>query len=173
MMIVTSSVCFIDKTVLRDNPKLYAFIIHLIISTIVTISYLFLYNKIFLFTERLKNKDENESRLLEAIRNSEERYRAIFDFSTDALVLIDKKNGKIIDFNQSLLKLTGFDENELLKLSVEELEDTPNNNIKILIDKKEKKSIHYKKINKLYNLSKKEKFHPYKSFHHIKPGKYR
>ncbi|HOK04355.1 MAG TPA: PAS domain S-box protein [Victivallales bacterium] len=138
MMIITSSVCFIDKTILKDNPKLYAFIIHLVISIVVTISYLFLHKKLSLFAEILKSKNENESRLLDAIRKSEERYRAIFDSATDALILIDKENGKITEFNHSLLKLTGFEENEILKLSAEEIEDTPNNNIKVLLDKKEK-----------------------------------
>ncbi|NQU98616.1 PAS domain S-box protein [Candidatus Woesearchaeota archaeon] len=51
---------------------------------------------------------------------SEEKYRDLFESSTDALY-ISSREGKIIDFNQAALDLFGYEREDLLKTSVSEL----------------------------------------------------
>jgi PAS domain S-box-containing protein len=57
---------------------------------------------------------ENEHRLAEeALRKSEERYRALFEQSRDA-IYITTQEGEIIDANQSMLDLFGFSKDEMI-----------------------------------------------------------
>jgi len=49
----------------------------------------------------------------EKIRESEEKYHMIFESGNDIIILLDKK-GKIIDINQQITTIGGYDRNELL-----------------------------------------------------------
>ena len=53
----------------------------------------------------------------EALRNSEEKYRILFEDARDA-VFISSKEGKFIDINQSAIDLFGYSKNELLGLEI-------------------------------------------------------
>ncbi len=58
----------------------------------------------------------------EALRESEERYREIFDSSDDALVIQDIATGSILDANKTMLKIYGYaDKQEALKCTIEDL----------------------------------------------------
>ena len=56
----------------------------------------------------------------ERLRESEEKYRSIFESANDIIVIIDKK-GKIIDVNDKLLELGGYKREEIVDKSVKAL----------------------------------------------------
>ena len=60
----------------------------------------------------------------EALQQSEERYRTLFEDSIDAVV-ISTVEGKILDFNDSLMALTGYERDELLGLNAVKLYANP------------------------------------------------
>ncbi len=55
-----------------------------------------------------------------ALRESEEKYRAMMDYSSDAIFLADL-DGKIIECNQKAEKLLGYSQDEILKLKFTDL----------------------------------------------------
>lgn len=58
--------------------------------------------------------------VLKALRQSERRYRRVFEESKDMLFISDLK-GRILDFNQAAVQLTGFETPELLNNSLLEM----------------------------------------------------
>lgn len=67
-------------------------------------------------------RDITERKLAEAaLRESEERFRAVMEQAADAFILHDM-NGKIIDVNQSTCQSLGYKREELLGLFVEDIE---------------------------------------------------
>ncbi len=57
--------------------------------------------------------------------DSEERYRRLFEVETDAIVLIDRESGQILDVNQAALRLYGYTRKEFLLLKDYELSEEP------------------------------------------------
>lgn len=56
-------------------------------------------------TENIRNND--------LLKESEERYRSIFESANDIIFVIDKK-GKILDVNQKIKEIAGYDKSELI-----------------------------------------------------------
>jgi two-component system cell cycle sensor histidine kinase/response regulator CckA len=56
----------------------------------------------------------------EALRQSEEKYRNLFDYSNDGIIIHDLE-GKIIDVNQRALHQFGYSKPEFLSLSIQDL----------------------------------------------------
>ena len=52
----------------------------------------------------------------QAMKESEERYRSLFDDSRDA-IYITRKDGTFVDMNESFVNLFGFTRQEVLKLN--------------------------------------------------------
>ncbi|NET43534.1 ammonium transporter [Okeania sp. SIO2B3] len=68
-------------------------------------------------------RDITERKLAEAaLRESEERFRAVMEQAADAFIIHDLE-GKIIDVNQSTCKSLGYSRQELLNLYVEDIEE--------------------------------------------------
>lgn len=156
IFLVTSSTCFIDKTLLKEYNKIFILSIHLLISLLVSIAFVLLQRKLIFFSDRLKKKIKDETRLLDALQKSEERYRAIFDSSSNALILIDAENVKIVEYNEAFLQLTGLNADEIATLSPSDLEEENSQNIKPLLKNKEKTLFTAKKnINFITKLKKK------------------
>ena len=57
----------------------------------------------------------------DALRDSEERFRALFDCAGEGIVVADMASKKHIDVNQAMCSMTGYAKNELLKTSVKDL----------------------------------------------------
>ncbi|HKZ94715.1 MAG TPA: PAS domain S-box protein [Candidatus Bathyarchaeia archaeon] len=57
----------------------------------------------------------------EKIRELENRYRAIFEGSTEGIVVADPKTARFVFVNPRICKLTGYDEKELLKRGVADI----------------------------------------------------
>lgn len=61
---------------------------------------------------------------LEALQESEEKYRNLFSYSLDA-VYLSTKEGKFIDFNQATVDLFGYSREELFNLNIRQLYANP------------------------------------------------
>ncbi|RJP78189.1 MAG: PAS domain S-box protein [Desulfobacteraceae bacterium] len=67
-------------------------------------------------------EDISERKLAEEEQQiSEQRYRTLFDQSTDAIFLVDKHSGRYLDANRSAEKLTGRSLKELKQLTVHDV----------------------------------------------------
>lgn len=71
----------------------------------------------------------------EKLKSDEAKYRSIIDHSVEAVAIIDE-SGKIIEFNNKLINLSGYDENKLKKVNLYDIIDLESTKI-IKGDKKE------------------------------------
>ena len=60
-----------------------------------------------------------------ALRESEERYRQLFELAPDAVVLVDCETHRFVDANPAALRLYGYSREELLQLTPEQVSDEP------------------------------------------------
>ena len=68
--------------------------------------------------EALKLDQDNTTKLLQP--ENEGIYKAVFESSNDSILLIDKK-GKILDFNERLIKISGYQKEELIGKNISSL----------------------------------------------------
>jgi len=61
----------------------------------------------------------------EILRESEEKYRQLFELESDAIFLIEKETGKILEVNTSATKIYGFSREELLTMKNIDLSAEP------------------------------------------------
>ena len=61
----------------------------------------------------------------EAVRESEDRYRQLFEAESDAIVLIDNQSGAILEANSAASAMYGFDHNALLRMRNVDLSAEP------------------------------------------------
>ncbi len=59
---------------------------------------------------------------LQALEESEERYRAIFDQAVDSVVVVNGDTGTLLDFNESACQNLGYNRKEFAKLSISDFE---------------------------------------------------
>jgi len=81
-----------------------------------------------------------EKQAVEALRESEEKYRTLFADSKDA-IFITTRNGEFIDFNQSFLDLFGYTEEEIKKTNSIERYAHPNDRVTFKKEVEEKGSV--------------------------------
>ncbi len=62
---------------------------------------------------------------MDALRDSEEKYRQLFNMESDAIFLIDNETGVILEVNDSASTLYGYSREELLKMRHTELSAEP------------------------------------------------
>jgi PAS domain S-box-containing protein len=60
-------------------------------------------------------------RMEEELRNSEEKYRRLFEDSSDGLVIVDRENGSILDYNEEFVRQTGRNRKQLSKMKIWEI----------------------------------------------------
>ncbi|MCP4536580.1 MAG: PAS domain S-box protein [Chloroflexi bacterium] len=73
----------------------------------------------------------------EKLRESEERYRAIFEQAADSIVLVDAETGALVEFNDQAHENLGYTHEEFAKLKISDLE---------VIETAEKVAEHIEKI---------------------------
>jgi PAS domain S-box-containing protein len=88
-----------------------------------------------------QNPDANEQKQPdESLRDSEERYRAFFEESRDAIYIVTRE-GKFIDVNQALVELFGYTREELNNLNVVEFYINPSDRAKFQREIEQKGSV--------------------------------
>lgn len=76
--------------------------------------------------ERIKELEHAEYRRKQVeakLKRSEEKWRSLFDFATDSIVIIDPFTGRFLDCNLNAHKRLGYSKDELLQLTVADLHD--------------------------------------------------
>lgn len=74
--------------------------------------------------------DVTERKLAEsALRESEQKYRTLFEESRDSIALTSRE-GRFIEFNQAALALYGYTRDELLRLKVDEIYANPDDRLR-------------------------------------------
>ncbi|MEI6797330.1 MAG: PAS domain S-box protein, partial [Methanomassiliicoccales archaeon] len=67
-------------------------------------------------------RDITERKANEAtLKDNEERYRQLFEMESDALVLVDKRDGQLLEVNHAAERLYGYDRSELLQMKSTDL----------------------------------------------------
>ncbi len=60
-----------------------------------------------------------------ALRESEERYRTLFELGSEAILVIDTETTQILDANTTVTQMFGYERNELLSMSILQLSGEP------------------------------------------------
>ena len=71
----------------------------------------------------------------EALRESEEKYRQLFEAESDAIFLIDNETGQIFEVNTAATKIYGYTREELIRMRNVDLSAEPNNTRKAMQSK--------------------------------------
>jgi PAS domain S-box-containing protein len=61
----------------------------------------------------------------EALRESEERYRRLFEAESDAIIILDRDTGRFVDTNEAALRLYGYSREEFLRLRAADISSEP------------------------------------------------
>ena len=75
--------------------------------------------------EALEKAELERKQAQEALRHSEHKYRQLFELVSDALFLIDKASGRILEVNRSASEMYGYSREELLGLRNTDLSAEP------------------------------------------------
>jgi len=94
-------------------------------------------NKIRQRTAELKRAETERKRVEEALRESEQRYRAIFEQAADSIVLVDTDTGALVEFNDRAHENLGYTREEFKKLRIPDFE---------VIESPEEVAKHIKKV---------------------------
>ncbi len=76
-------------------------------------------------TKKLEQERNRARRYLETVRESEEKYRELFETVHDAVMLIDWESERIVDVNQAACVLYGYGKGEFLSLNYGEIPAAP------------------------------------------------
>ena len=87
--------------------------------------------------DQLTREIEERKRAEEALRESEERYRAIFDQAADSIVLVDGETGALLEFNERAYENLDYTRQEFEDLRIPDFE---------IIESAEEVAKHIKKI---------------------------
>jgi two-component system, cell cycle sensor histidine kinase and response regulator CckA len=86
------------------------------------------YDQAIIYAEQLREEIEERKRAVQALQESEEKYRTLFEDSRDAIYMTTR-DGWFMDVNQAALDLFGYTREEMLGLDLREiyvdLEDRP------------------------------------------------
>ena len=79
------------------------------------------------------------------LKESENRYRRIFNMTSDALLLLDSETGQILEANDSASKIYGYTYNELLQLRDIDISAQPDNTRDSILEQKKLTPLRYHK----------------------------
>jgi PAS domain S-box-containing protein len=71
--------------------------------------------------ELLELEVYERSRIEEALRESETRYRSLVKQASDGIYILDPRSNRILEANDQLLKMVGYTEEEIVRLSLEDI----------------------------------------------------
>lgn len=82
-------------------------------------------------------RDITERKWVEqTLRESEEKYRQLFELGSDALFLIDNETGNIMDVNETASQLYGFARNQLIMMNHKDLSAEPEETRRVTLEGK-------------------------------------
>lgn len=74
----------------------------------------------------VNSRDVTErEKIMEALRESEEKYRLLFEKESDAIILCDAETMEIVDVNDSFVRVYGHGKNEAVRIKVTDLSEEP------------------------------------------------
>ena len=79
----------------------------------------------------------------EALRESEDKYRHLFEMESDAIFLIRKRDGQILEVNAAGTELYGFSRKELIKMKNKDLSAEPDATQKATMEQKQRIPIRF------------------------------
>jgi PAS domain S-box-containing protein len=86
---------------------------------------------------KLKTESEDREQAQNALRESEEKYRKLFEMESDALVLMDVETGNVLDANIAFVNLYGYTKEEILSKKNTDFTAEPDKTKKIIQSCKE------------------------------------
>ena len=79
------------------------------------------------------SRDISAQRRSEAgLAESEKRYRSVYEAARDAIIMLDRNDGSILDCNAAARRLYGYSSDEMLHLTIHDLFDTPDHSMEVL-----------------------------------------
>ncbi|MCJ7542197.1 MAG: DUF3365 domain-containing protein [Desulfobacterales bacterium] len=88
---------------------------------------------------------EDREQAQNALRESEEKYRKLFEMESDALALMDVESGNMLDVNIAFIKLYGYTKEEILCMKNIDFSEEPDKTIKSFQDLEEFIPLRYHK----------------------------
>jgi len=101
----------------QDYAKLGVWVINILLVTIVAIVVLIIQNKFNYTYTKLISELEKAHKF---VSEQEQNYREIYNLSTDAIFIHDL-NGKILDVNDSMIKMYGYERKEINEIKLSDL----------------------------------------------------
>jgi two-component system cell cycle sensor histidine kinase/response regulator CckA len=89
-----------------------------------------------LFIEGLTIDISEQIRAEEALRESEERYRRLFELESDAIILVDSESGRILEANPAATTLYGYSRDEWLAMKYPEMSAEPDESRKAVNERR-------------------------------------
>ncbi|MBN2123856.1 MAG: PAS domain S-box protein [Deltaproteobacteria bacterium] len=89
----------------------------------------------------LRQREESKA----ALRESEEKYRQLFEMESDAIFLIDNETGRILEVNPSAEALYGYSREELLQMDHTQVSAEPGDTRKATMESRSRVPIRYHK----------------------------
>ena len=87
-----------------------------------------------LYTDGMISDITERKAMEESLRESEERYRRLFEVESDAILVVDSDTGRILDANAAALRVYGYSREEFLLLTVEEVSAEPEKTRAAIVD---------------------------------------
>ena len=75
--------------------------------------------------EQMKREIDERKQVEEAMRESEEKYRNLFELESDALAIVKKETGNMLDVNKTFIELYGYSKEEILKMKYTDFSEEP------------------------------------------------
>jgi PAS domain S-box-containing protein len=79
----------------------------------------------------------------ESLRESEERYRRLFEIESDVILVVDGDTGRILDANPAALRVYGYSREEFQFLTVEEISAEPEKTGAVIVDHQERTQLRW------------------------------
>jgi two-component system, cell cycle sensor histidine kinase and response regulator CckA len=79
----------------------------------------------------------------EALMESEERYRRLFEMESDAIIVTEIETGRILDVNPAAAELYGYRAEEMLQLTVTALSTEPEETLRVILEETSNVELRY------------------------------
>jgi len=79
------------------------------------------------------------------LAESEKRYRSVYEAARDAIVMVDRNEGTVLDCNAAARRLYGYSAEEMLTLTISDLSDEPERSIEAVRSGREHVPLRYHK----------------------------